>query len=269
MTSRSWVYTLNNYSDSELDEVMQIECRYHVGGIECGEQGTWHIQGYIEFKKPKRMAGMKKLIPRAHFEKRRGTRDEARAYSKKDGDYFEIGDWEAGGQGSRNDLQSVVKMIKDGTKLIDIYEQASETCARFGRFVDKYIGLREKEETRKFRDVNVEVYWGDAGTGKTRKAHEENPNIFTVNTDEPFPFEGYDGEECILIDDFCGGIKYHSLLRVLDGHQFRVNVKGGHRYAKWTKVVITSNTMPDSWYMTYGLTPALERRLNSVTEFRN
>jgi hypothetical protein len=57
----------------------------------------------------------------------------------------------------------------------------------------------------------------------------------------PFPFDGYAGEEVLLLDDFRSSIIFNDLLRVLDRYPLRVNVKGSHSWACWTKVVISAN----------------------------
>lgn len=159
-------------------------------------------------------------------------------------------------------------MIKNHATKAEILNEVPETFMRCHRGIEAAIAVLEKEDTREFRKVTTEVLTGAAGTGKTRKVHEEAPRVFTVNCEDSFPFDGYDGETEILIDDFYGGMKYNFLLRVLDGHQLRVNTKGGHRFARWTKVFITSNDPPGTWYQR-GLTPALARRISYVTEFRN
>lgn len=271
--ARAYCFTINNYNTDGSDEKILQEAvpgkiRYVVLGFEIGASGTPHIQGYLELHKPARLAAMKKLHPTAHWETRKGTRDQARYYCMKDNVWKEYGEWKAGGQGARNDLRGLMQAIKEGKPTLEIMEEQPEAYARNLRFCEKYERLVEKETTKAFRKVTVEAYVGDAGTGKTRKAMQENPDIFTVNCEDNFPFDGYNGETAILIDDFEGTMKYHQLLRVLDGHQYRCNVKGGHRYARWTKVIITSNKQPSEWYQR-GLTPALKRRLNSVTTFRN
>ena len=266
--SRSYCFTLNNYDQEDIDLLSQVTCRYLTFGEEVGESGTQHLQGYIEFAKTQRMAALKKIHKRIHWETRRGTREQAREYCHKDGDFQEFGSWEAGGQGSRNDLHMLMGLIKKNTPIIEIMEAAPKECSKSMRFVEKYRELIEREDTRSFRKVTVDVLVGAAGTGKTKCAFDECPKLFTVNSDESFPFNGYDGEDAILIDDFYGGVKYNTLLRVLDGHQYRVNVKGGHRFARWTRIFITSNRYPSEWYKR-GLTDALRRRLSSVSEFRN
>ena len=113
MAKRNWVFTLNN--PEETGEVLiarlslEDKIRYTVFQLERGENETPHFQGYIELNKPQRMSGMKKLIPRAHFEGRKGTRQQARDYCMKQ-DTRVAGPWEhgtfsAGGQGRRNDIK--------------------------------------------------------------------------------------------------------------------------------------------------------------------
>lgn len=264
MSARNWCYTLNNPTDEEIELVDKIVCRYHIYGYEIGENETPHLQGYIEFDKVVRLSGMKKLIARAHFEQRRGTREQAREYCMKDGTFFEFGDFGGIKPGKRTDIEEMVQAIKDGARPIDLIETMPVAVARNLKFMDRTLELIEKESTRDFRKVDVIVLWGAAGTGKTREVFKRHPKVFTVNSGEAFPFNGYDGETEIVLDDFYGGIPYHELLRVLDGYQYRVNVKGGHRYARWTTVYITSNKPPEQWYQV-GLTDALKRRLTSVT----
>lgn len=266
--SRSYCFTINNYSVDDLRQVDTLECRYIIYGKEVGDNGTEHLQGYVEFAGPKRMTTVSKMMPRAHLEKRLGTRDQARNYCMKEGKHTERGDWSAGGQGSRTDLHEIMERVKKGEKKIETMEALPVCYSNNMRFVEAYRAECEKEASREFRHVDVEVLVGDAGCGKTRSVHEKEPEVFTVNSGESFPFEGYDGEQAILIDDFYGGIRYHELLRILDGHQYRVNVKGSHRYARWTRIYITSNAKPECWYER-GLTPALSRRLTKVTTFGN
>lgn len=269
MTSRGWCFTLNNYTNAELCQLDEdLGVRYLIYGLEkAPTTGTPHLQGYIEVDRPVRMSYLKKLpgLQRAAMFMRRGTRDQARAYCQKEGEWVEFGDWHAGGQGARTELRELMEAVKrEPTKVLEHMESNPECYSRHQRFIEKYTTVLEKETTREFRKVEVTVLHGDAGTGKTRAAFEADPNLFTVNADDSFPFDGYNGESTILIDDFYGGLKYHHLLRILDGHQLRVNVKGGSRYAKWTKVFITSNAEPKDWYQK-GLTPALQRRLTTVT----
>lgn len=271
---RAYVFTLNNYTEDDVANLKLVgsaPIRYICFGCEVAPStGTPHLQGYMELSKPMRATAVRKLIKCASIwlQGRFGSREEAREYTRKEGveNWFETGDWESGGQGTRNDLRSVMKMVKEGKTRMEISETEPEIASKCSRFLQEYREDCEKEATKEFRQVETIVLVGAAGCGKTRSVFEEDPDVFSVNCEDSFPFNGYNGEKSILFDDFYGGIKYSQLLRILDGYQQRVNVKNGCRYAQWTKVYITSNEKPDQWYLK-GLTPALKRRLTSVTEF--
>lgn len=67
--AKSWCYTLNNYTEEEKDRLSHLECNYHVCGDEVGETGTHHLQGYIVFRQSHRLSALKKIQPRAHWER--------------------------------------------------------------------------------------------------------------------------------------------------------------------------------------------------------
>lgn len=138
MSSKRWCYTLNNYSSDELAMVEAIPARYHVIGKEIGSSGTPHLQGFVTFPQKKRLAAMKKLIPRAHFEVTVGTSQQAADYCKKDGDFKEFG--MVPNQGSRTDLEAFKEVVKTG--VIDrkeLRELFSEVWAKYPRFCNDYV----------------------------------------------------------------------------------------------------------------------------------
>jgi len=273
MTTRSYCFTINNYTDDELKCVRGLvdnfggDFRYVCFGIEKGDSGTPHLQGYLELKSAQKSGFLKKHgFSRAHLEKRKATREEARAYCTKEGKFEEFGTFATGGRGSRNDIRALRDAIYAGASWVDVIDQFPDTVGRFMKFTQKCFEIFEKRVSKEYRQVDVVVLLGDAGTGKTRFVTEAFPDVFTVNTRDSFPFDGYSGEKAILIDDFYGGLPYTVFLDTLEGHRQRLNIKGGHAYARWNHVFITSNMPPDSWYKK-GLTPALKRRLGEVVEF--
>jgi hypothetical protein len=75
-----------------------------------------------------------------------------------------------------------------------------------------------------------EVYWiyGPTGTGKTRYVFtkEGYTNIWVSGTSLKW-FDGYHGQEVVLVDDFRGDYcKFHELLRYTDGYPISVQIKG-------------------------------------------
>lgn len=124
MTSRAWVFTYNNPNGDLNTEFTDL--RYTIWQLERGESGTYHFQGYAEFKKPIRLAACKRWLSSAHWEPRRGTPTQAKEYASKE-DTRIAGPWEfgeqGGAQGKRTDLdefrEAVIRGEGDDTLLRD------------------------------------------------------------------------------------------------------------------------------------------------------
>lgn len=86
-----WCFTLNNYTKDHLNEMNSYfssdSSKYYIYGFEVGENGTPHLQGYIEFKKKCRPKGIFKFN-NIHWEKAKGNRESNFNYCSKDGHYI-------------------------------------------------------------------------------------------------------------------------------------------------------------------------------------
>jgi len=105
-----WTFTLNNPSPEEeahiVSQAQTEHVKYLVFGRETGDSGTPHLQGFVILDRSQRLAYIRGLISaRAHFERARGTNDQASNYCKKDGDFEEFGTLESS-QGRRTDWDS-------------------------------------------------------------------------------------------------------------------------------------------------------------------
>lgn len=90
--SRAWVFTLNNYSEEDVNNLIKViyDARYVVGR-EVGAQGTPHLQGFVQFKNPKKFEAVKKLLgDRYHIEKCRNKKA-AIKYCQKEENFFSRG----------------------------------------------------------------------------------------------------------------------------------------------------------------------------------
>lgn len=88
--SRKYCFTINNYSSIEYKKTIDYCLKnslYYIVGKETGEQGTHHLQGYVEYKNQCSFSSIKQGLPRAHIEKAKGSKEQNWKYCSKDGDY--------------------------------------------------------------------------------------------------------------------------------------------------------------------------------------
>lgn len=118
-----WCYTLNNYTPEEGVALTEIPCRYQICGREVGESGTPHLQGYVVFEKQKRLAAVRKLNARCHWEVAKGSTEQNVIYCSKDGDFCEVGakpkTAKEVGQDNHIRWLDVVRSAKEGMLLLN------------------------------------------------------------------------------------------------------------------------------------------------------
>ncbi len=279
MTQRHWCYTLNNPTLTPegllkiLDEDPRV--RYAIFQEEKGDNETPHYQGYVELSNSQRLAAMRKMIPGAHWESRRGTRDQARDYCRKEDSRIN-GPWECGEfpskQGARADLLDAVTTAQENWSIAQVALEHPVTFVKYNRGLSAYI-FNARPARSIANPPSVHLYFGPTGTGKTRKAYEENPDLFRKAPDS-FWFDGYHGQSTLLLDDYSGAASKMSLnymLQLLDRYPIDVQVKGG--YAKMTArhIVLTTNLHPSVWF-NYAKREsqyiALQRRFTSIYVFK-
>jgi hypothetical protein len=107
------------------------------------------------------------------------------------------------------------------------------------------------------------VFWGKTGTGKSRRAWEEAGDEAYSKDPRTKWWTGYRGNECVVIDEFRGGIDIAHILRWTDRYAVSVETKGGSRPLCAERIWITSNLHPGDWYpeLDRDTTQALMRRL--------
>lgn len=94
--SRSYVFTLNNYTAEDIGDLESLFAdglaSYICWGKEVGASGTPHLQGFVQWRDGRTITSSAALLNRAHCEKRAGTILQAIEYCKKDGDWTEHGE---------------------------------------------------------------------------------------------------------------------------------------------------------------------------------
>lgn len=261
--ARAVCWTLFGYDDNHVAKLRQYghnECVYMIFGYEtCPKTGRPHLQGFSCWENPRSLKKFKEEVsPSLHMEKMLGNHQQASDYCKyedyphctKPNKYEEFGELPV--QGERTDWRVAVSQIKEGADIGEVVEFQPQLLPAI-RALERFKALSLKP---KHRDVKVIVLWGGAGSGKTRWAYENYPDLYSKPRGEWW--DGYTGQTAILLDDYYGYLPYSEMLRVLDRYPYNAQVKGGYVWAQWDTVIITSNKHPREWY-SQGLTPALER----------
>lgn len=259
MSAKGWVFTLNNYSEEEYEYLLNYDCDYVIIGKEVGEQGTPHLQGYIEFHKRMRLTGVKKVNGKAHWEVRRGSALLAANYCKKENNWADKG--VMGGQGIRTDLDNVrLLALEEGMRGVTMHGSFQQI-----KVAEKFLTYHEEP-----RDWKPEVIWiyGETGSGKSKTAREIcTGDVFTKSEGSKW-WDGYDGHEEVIIDDFRSSwwcLTY--MLRLLDRYECQVEIKGGLRQFKPKKIVVTSIYKPEECYIGVGEDiNQLLRRIDKCTD---
>ena len=229
----------------EIPKIDEDAVKYCIYGKEiCPDTGKTHWQGFVVFNRTCRIPKAKVWIgcDSAHFEPRYGTRVEAREYCKKDGDFYEYGVLEVL---TNNEILKL--------PIIDIKKNYPMMYVRYHKGIEKLHSI----ESEKWRDIKVTILWGVTGCGKTRQVMEMD-DVYKI--DPPYQWwDGYYHETILLIDDYTPNcIARGKFLNLLDGYRLRLETKGGHTWAHWTQVFVTTNYDPINW------DSAVLRRVTSV-----
>lgn len=96
--AKNWAFTINNYITDDLERLEDLgrrvgqDIQYMILGKEVGEEGTPHLQCYVQFMNRLRMSQVKNFVgARAHVEVARGSPNQNYIYCSKDGDFQEFG----------------------------------------------------------------------------------------------------------------------------------------------------------------------------------
>lgn len=284
--AKNWVFTINNYTKENVKLLRKLcehpnsLCEYIVFGYEkAPTTGTHHLQGYLQSKITISRHKCEQLLGDKAWCKAQCAREnkKARDYCLKTNQFEEYGKFNEITQGQRTDIEEFRDAILSGATTYDLIMDFPREVANYPKFLQLVKSEMIKHKTKEFRKIHTTVLYGGAGLGKTQSAWAKNPSIYKLNPkeDETLWFDYYDGEDVLLIDDFDGqGISYKYMLQLLDGYQMRLPIKGGFTFAKWKKVIITSQNHPKYWFplnthLNDEMNNALFRRIHKIKCFVN
>lgn len=247
---RAICFTLNNYTREDVERISALACQFLIFQEEIGQSGTPHLQGYIYGRNGKSFDAWKRLISnRAHIEAARGSPDQNIDYCSKEDSRIPgtevVRRGEPPAQGARGDLDQVYEMVRAGASEVDIADANPSAYIRYGQGIRRAMLLH-----RQPRDFMPQILWfyGPTGTGKSRAANELPGSKFFAPTDK-FWFDGYDGQDVVIIDDYRRDYcPFHLLLKLLDRYPLQVPVKNGYANFRCRTIVITTpRSIRDTW----------------------
>ena len=236
----------------------QSQIRYMVYQLEAGEGGKPHIQAFIHWQRPVALTTIKSRLQcsKIHVEWVANDEKAADYCAKEEGRIrgpYTVGDRPNYAQKQVNPTEELANMVKRGLTNAEIAEEAPWAILRHSRGIAELRFAHLESKASQWRTVEVILLTGDAGTGKTAYAiaqSEKDGGYFKPDlSKKDIWFNGYQGQKNLILDDFRGkSTSFDNLLRLLDGHKLELPIKGGHTYALWERVWITSNQTPDEWY---------------------
>jgi len=263
---RNWCFTLNNPTDEEraaLSAFAESQCVYMVYGDEVGESGTPHLQGFLVTKKKQRLTGVKKAMMRAYLEPARGTCSQAADYCKKDGQFTEYGALPMTQQ-ERNKANA--KRFIDLAKAGDF---ATIEVEMPGVYAQRYKTMKEIAKDHMKRPEDLEEpcgiwIYGDSGVGKTTAARTEYGDYYAKQANKWW--DGYTGQETVVIEDLDPVHKVlgHHLKLWMDKWSFNAEEKGGARWLRPKRVIVTSQYSIAEVFDDPKTVEALERRCKII-----
>lgn len=223
-------------------------------------EGVYHIHLVITFESAKRSNSVAKMLGKCHVEEMRGSKEQADDYINKRGDFEEKGEaiLLKGGniekiennRGRRTDYEAFDKGVLEGTLCLNDFLLTLKNETEVRNFTARHARLLEKKVVQ-FRKVKVIYVEGKAGEGKSKGAMERYPNAFRASVAEKsnFPFNGYNGEKELWLDELRPNVfKHAELMQILDGYKMHVDVKYGRVPALWETVIITTAMPLKEWY---------------------
>lgn len=305
--SRKWQITINNPSTHNLDHdsIKQAlsGCKDLIYWCMCDEVGdeceTLHTHVYLHTYGPKPATWIQKRFPNMHREIVVGSDADNRAYILKDGEkfnkddsghysytdkkkklhegtnysdtFYEEGTAEESRQGKRKDADVVVSMIKSGASDMDIIDAVPSAYRNLEHIQLTRSMYRADRFKTEWRNLTVVYIFGKTGLGKTRSVMESfgYTDVYRVTDYKKYPFDDYEGEDVVMLEEFRSSFPIGDILKYLDGYPLRLTARFKNKQACFTKVFIVTNDPPEMQYKNVDLdsVSAFWRRISEIREF--
>lgn len=274
---RKFVFTINNYTEEDVERIKSTNCIACVCSREVGAEGTPHLQGAIIFADSKSFTAVQKRLrppgsPGCFTAVMRGDWDKQLSYCGK-GEQSHA-EWALDGrngahyglnaelirqdpyieqQGARNDLVPFRDAILAGDSDLELVMAMPEMVARFPRFVNTVRAAAAEEVAVALptgsKKMGAWIWARDGDEGKTGWVDRRHPGRYEKPSNKWW--DGYAGEKVVLIDDPTPAWAPHLMGYVKQWVQekpFIGEIKGGARSIRFEQIYICANFPPDEYF---------------------
>ena len=243
-----------------------------VVNFEIGDEGTPHCHWALWRRSRFRYSQIRaKFIDLSWFSMMRGNAASVESYMEKDGKNAEKAhtlrvapmwfgsrdflDEMNGGAGQRV-LQRVQEMLDDDKTPSEIYVALGVEATRYKSAIETAYLSKKASTVERWRDVNVVWHTGMSGSGKSygRLGFEEKTpgDIYVVQGgllgSGRSPWDGYEFQKVLWLDEFRANIPLAELLTLLDGYRLTLPARYANRDANWSEVHISTVMAPEVCY---------------------
>jgi len=266
--AKFWIATVPGSSEWTPPSSLPPKVIYMCGQKEIGsESGYIHWQVMVTFSQQvRRPYCLSVFTNNTHVEPTRS--EAAEAYCTKEDTAVPGSRFVLGARPLKRNSKTDWEKIKLQAKTGNIEEVPADIFIRHYSTLNR---IAKDYAQPTFRgEQEVYFFWGVSGSGKSHRVFDEiGEQKYYLKAPTTKWFDGYQGENIIVIDEFRGVVEISHLLKWLDKYPCAVEVKGGQAILKSKKWYITSNLPYTDWYKdldeeTMG---ALARRLKTIVHF--
>lgn len=293
--SRKYQLTINNPADygffhDKIKDIFEKKIKYLYFCMcdEVGESGTYHTHIYFVTQNAMNFSTVKKLFPEAHIEKAKGSNIENRDYIRKEGKYSnsekketnipetfeEFGEIPLDREAKdKKASEKVIELVEQGKSNLEIINEVPSWASKIPHIERIRQTYYENVYGNEYRNVEVHYIYGKSRTGKTRYVMDKyGYDKVYKTTNYKNPFDNYNNQPVLLLDEFRGQLDFSDLLQYLDGYPCRLPARYSDRLACYTEVYIVSNVSLDELYKTIQTEQkdswnALIKRISTITKF--
>lgn len=273
--NRNFLFTINNYTDADREDIRNIECPWVIAVDEiCPTTGTPHLQCSIVMANAVSRRTLSRLLPRANIRVMGGTPQENRAYCCKTRPIDLVPNdpaliYERGtcplnqaqkGAIAKRQWESACEAVASGN-----IESLPESYAMRLKQLEYFVSKKRKVLEDLPDGYKALWIWGPTGVGKSHHVRARVPKPAEKKGNSKwFPVK-WNGTDELLIDEVAPGkIAPEDMKAWTDRYVFPIETKGGEQNVRPKFVFITSQYRIRACYPEEIDYTAIERRCTEV-----